>query len=88
MDETEREPLLREWIKTMPPERFEQLVYELARREDSGVERLEHPRVLAVFRCSRRSHSATMRVWMSLLATYATTRRPFCDVPRRASACA
>jgi hypothetical protein len=43
MDETEREPLLRERIKTMPPERFEQLVYELAHREDQRVERLEHP---------------------------------------------
>ena len=43
IDETEREPLLRDRIKTMPPERFERLVYELAHREDSRVERLEPP---------------------------------------------
>lgn len=45
MDEgrAEREELLRRQIKVMPPARFEQLVFELARREDESVQRLVHP---------------------------------------------
>jgi restriction endonuclease Mrr len=43
VDEAEREALLRERIKVMDPSRFEQLVYELAHREDEGVERVQNP---------------------------------------------
>ncbi len=64
MDETEREPLLRERIKTMPPERFEQLVYELAHREDERVERLEHPDGGADTILPRRQGKAE-RVWQA-----------------------
>jgi hypothetical protein len=39
----EREELLRRQIKVMPPPRFEQLVFELARREDGSAQRLVHP---------------------------------------------
>lgn len=39
----EREALLRQQLKVMPPERFEQLVLALAQREYSQVRRLRHP---------------------------------------------
>lgn len=40
---TERDDLLRQQIKAMPPDQFEQLVFELAHREDPRVRRLVHP---------------------------------------------
>jgi hypothetical protein len=43
VDEPEREALLRERIRVMDPDRFEQLVYELAHREDERVERVQNP---------------------------------------------
>jgi hypothetical protein len=39
----ERDALLREQMKVMPWERFEQLVFELAHRDDPEVRRLQHP---------------------------------------------
>jgi hypothetical protein len=40
---TERDALLRQRIAVMPPDQFEQLVFELAHREDPEVRRLVHP---------------------------------------------
>jgi len=39
----EREELLRRQISVMPPERFEILIYELAKTDDPGVRRLTNP---------------------------------------------
>lgn len=39
----ERDAILRQQIQVMPPDRFEQLVFELARLDDPSVRRLVHP---------------------------------------------
>ena len=39
----ERDALLRRQMEVMPPDRFEQLIFELAHREDPAVRRLQHP---------------------------------------------
>jgi hypothetical protein len=39
----ERDALLRRQMKMMPPDRFEQLVFELVQREDPEVVGLKHP---------------------------------------------
>jgi hypothetical protein len=41
--DVEREAILRERIKAMDPDRFEQLVFELAHRDDRRVERVNRP---------------------------------------------
>lgn len=43
MDEAEHEDILRARIAALSPDRFEQLVYVLAHRDDPHVERLQHP---------------------------------------------
>lgn len=43
MGASERDALLRERMRVMPPERFEQLVFELVRREYPDAVRLQHP---------------------------------------------
>jgi uncharacterized protein YcbX len=39
----ELDALLRQHMKVMPPERFEQLVHALAQREFPAIRRLQHP---------------------------------------------